>query len=716
MHKQLLLILMFILLSPMVGANIGRVSYEDYVLWSDKEKEDYHIKVMELVVNLEAQYKRETALHGFSESRYRRYVQILRTLQSHLLIPNAYADAAVTRDSKATVPTKKTRPAVASQPSWRQIADVFGVLSKRDIRNPKENVLGTCLYAGWISRAKKNAKGEVVCSHPDFIGGTGPNRVITLENQHYPAPKPGSLCDVKKNDMSYVQCNPVIFGYKKVEAGKPRGDLFCVKVDDLGENAAFKCMQESLKEKAEDADSKEARLEDLKRRYLEHKPAFDNVFEFTYKTCVCSVPGNNLFNTDYQDYMRPGSRDRRETDRYRTCFGLMRMMGEVKNVCDLPGDKGVFKAFEDFLKNKNSTNISGKEADDYYDQFIRSELKKSPEAVQTYNHLCGENLKVEKPQMVISTAETPTAETPTVVTPTVETPTTETPTVVTPTTETPTTETPTAETPTAETPTAETPTVVTPPIVPTPSQQKEYTCTAKCGDVSFSPDKSEENNNGKFSCDWEVSEKDDSNNKHKGSSVAGWPQSKEEKILKLKHTDFGSEGLSCPIEWEKESERSARETDPAAPSISVTVTDRGEKTYKIKAVIENDEGWTFSWRNEDVPAALESLLQSERPGNAYRPIPGVASVADGDGPSADATSAKEAREVRRKRLQAPYKVCGVLTKNSQPEKKACVTVQSLVKKKDEKPKSSGVQMGPAGPMPPPIQMRGAADTSAVGIK
>jgi hypothetical protein len=229
------------------------------------------------------------------------------------------------------------------------------------------------------------------------------------------------------------------------------------------------------------------------------------------------------------------------------------------------------------------------------------------------------------------------------------------------------------------------------------------------------PGDTEDNNNGKFSCSWEVSEKTDSAKKHTGSSVAGWPQTKGDKILKLKHTDFGNEGLSCSIAWDEESTPSVEDT-AKEPSLDVTITDRREKEFKIKAVTKNAESWVFSWKNKDVPQTIEAQTKADGPATKSATPPGLASTLESQTTAASLSEPAAGGEVTRKRFSAEYKVCGVLNKSGEGEREKCVSIAPLGKKKDKKPKTSGIPMGPGGPMPPPVQMRGAADTSAVGIK
>lgn len=786
MFKNMILSLL-IIISFSAEATLPRVSYDDYVHWPDPKKEEFHIKLMELVVQVESRYKLETQKYGYSETRYQKYVEALRTIQSQLFIPSAYAMGRNSRkqpEPDGSYDELQGRKK-AQNVTWDSMAQAFGLLSKKNIVNTSQNIHGTCLFAGWVSRAVKR-KGEIVCAHPDFIGGTAANRAVTLESVQYPAPKAGSGCEDKKDNINFIQCNPVIFGYKKASDQS----LFCVPTNNKAESAAYDCMKAALDiEKVPGADSKEDRLKDLKGRYAQNKSAFNNVFEFNYKTCVCSVPQNG-YSKEYQNYMRPlEGQSKKDSDRYRTCFGMMKMMSESVKECELPiTDKGLFSSFEKFLEANQSNIVSGKDADKYYDDFIRVEMKKSRESVIAYNTTCNADVEIPdapKPQppkktyaCKASCEDAPKAED------------SDAPLLscsydvydsADPTKKLdakPEKDPESRETKTVTIKHKDLPAEGIQCNVEYKDRKKEYECKATCDKpkpATATPAATEGGTPAQpsgFNCKYEVSEKGDASKKLEGAKPEKEPESVDVKSILVKHKDLG-EGLNCEIKWNEPT--TATTAGEKEPKISVTITNKGITEYTVVAKTTDEQDYKFEWYFENKPAGLvleegwknEVVTSaSSTPAKPSDAIPGIAddtgaattpaatTDAKPDGrlpqpraPAAETkaevtpvtatpatatataatpstptattaatggSSSEKSREIKQKRMASAYQVCGRLVKG---EKKihGCVTIDAI---SSAAPTAGTGNMGNGGngPQQPQVQIRGASDTSAVGIK
>lgn len=659
MFKFVLLSLLTIVTSFHAEAALALIQYEDYVHLNERQKEEYHIKVMELVVEIESAYKHETETYGFNQNRFEKYQKIMTSISSALLFPSAIAADPVKPRQKPPVSGRKTvSPAKVaatglkknSTIDWDAMAEQFAKLSTRD----KENGLGNCLFAGWVSRSEKGPDGKIHCKHPDFIMGTQPNRLPSPESVNYPVPKSGSGCENFKDSREWVQCNPVIFGYKKVSDQS----LFCVRTNNKAESAALSCMQKALTDSAPGADSRPDRMKDLKERYSNNKSAFESVFMFNYKTCVCSVPQAN-FNQSYQDYMRPREGAESPNDRYRTCFGMMKMMNEAVNECDLPvQNNAIFQSFSEFLNsNKNS---SGTGADSAYRSFLKTKLTANRNSIIAYNELCEANLAVpEEPTVEVTPQDQAPAET----------------------------------------------------------KKKEYVCTATCAPNAQASEGPTPAIPSQFTCSYVI--KEDGAKEFTGSPEPDqMPANNEVKSIKVKHKDVPEE-LQCEISWPEKKEGPTKEL---TPSINVEVTNEGDKEYTIKATTLNDEGWTISWSRKGdtekvTPKKNEGSTLPASTGTEEVPKEGT-----GEKPESAASSAEEdkgSKEVKRERKKKTYEVCAVLKKEGKPDVTGnCVSVA----KAGEKPKAAvppvttPMNYGAGGPQMPQPVIRGSSDTSAAGIR
>lgn len=632
MVKSLLLTFIAFWISMSAHASLKFVSHEDYVHMSEKQKEDFAISLMEYMVELENQYQLETAKYGYSNERFQKFKRVVQEIQSALLMGNAYAKPETLK-------------------SWDQLAENFRLNSRRARGKGNEN--GNCIFAGWISKTKLNTDGTAYCAHPGFVVEGG-----------------GRSSECSSRGKNWIQCNPVIFGYKK-ESEK---SLFCVKTNNQAENSSFECMKEALKENSPGADPKSKRLAFLKNKFSNPK-VFENIFDFNYKTCVCSVAPDH-FNRDYHNYMRPNE-ERRSRDRYRTCVGMLNMMNEIQNQCRPDNfDQSIFKQFEQFI---SAQKISGKDADDSYERFIKDELKSNKQSAKAYNNICSDQLTIEEePKQEPKEEPKLTTDTPKSMGPKVE---------VAP-------EVPKKEEPKKDGPSA---------------PGKTYVCNAKCSLGSEATPAAK--------CEYDVSEKDQPDAKLSGAKPEKDPSSKEEKSITVKHDELPGKEISCDIEWTDAPEEKKPLAPEVDPTLTLTVTEKGSTHYTVAAQSSNDEGWTFSWKINAEGITPEKGWSSGSTETFKPKTPSGLSVdneSDTDDNNKKETAIDDNKKsggdnkvTKQKRESKTYQVCGVLSKGDK-KKEQCASIDPVT------------TAGPAA-MPSPLNqnpgmIRRASDTSAMGIK
>lgn len=391
MFKTTIIAIMMLMVSLTLGAASPLLmTHEKFVHLTDHEKNQYVIKLMELSIELESRYKHETAQNGYSQERFERYSKILNTLRSLFWMDAAYASS----------------PGKIPNISWENMASEFDRLINMKQTPSSE----TCIFAGWVSRVV-TVNGKPTCTHPDFIDGTGSRRHATRmaeESRGYPYPNSNSSCS--KDDRTMIQCNPVIFGYKN----QSQKSLFCVEARDGAKNSSFNCMQLALNESpASGTDSKEDRLKYLREKLANTPQVFTQVWEFTYKTCVCptvspnKAGGDTTFSQYYQNHIRP----------HRTCYGLMEMMAGTAFECreppaefPLPEDqRSILKSLQETMKRKTATgsNIDENEADRQYTNFLNN-LNQNKTA--EYVRICGGEVTTpeqeDEPEIVVEARRT----------------------------------------------------------------------------------------------------------------------------------------------------------------------------------------------------------------------------------------------------------------------------------------------------------------------
>ena len=241
MSKTFLLALMTILFGLKIEASTHILTHEQFSHLSDAEKNNFIIKTMEFMVELESKSKKNDKTYVYNQ----KYSQILKEMQNLFFINSAHASE-------------------TTKNSWDKNAKDFINLSSK--YNPKKE----CISAGWITERLDN---QSTCRIPD-------------ENK----------CDSQGKEK--VSCNPIIFGYKTL-VGKT---LFCVDAGDEKQNSSFHCMEAALGLKTPpEGDLKSMRLTYIKHKLLEpsNKDLFSKLQQFIYKTCVCENSENRPHKSCY---------------------------------------------------------------------------------------------------------------------------------------------------------------------------------------------------------------------------------------------------------------------------------------------------------------------------------------------------------------------------------------------------------------------------------
>lgn len=344
MLKVPFLIIFVALMGLSAHASQLKLTHDQFVHLTDAQKDEWIIKTMELMVDLENRYQREVKTSGFNQERFERYTKFMKQFQS-LLMGSAYAAPVV---------------------SWETHGRNFSSLLKNS------NGGANCIYAGWVSKVMKQ-NGKEYCVHPNFLGNANSPQTKAYAR--------GASCEGRNK----ITCNPAIFGYKSEGAGS----LFCVNAGlNEAHNSSYSCMKEALADaEAQGADSKEVRLRNLRNRLAQNPAIFQDVQKFVFQTCVCEATPLNL-NKSYHDYMRP----------HRTCYGIMEMLSAT--VCEEPKidfDTTFFEKLREFTNGKIIRGTSGSEVDATYTSYLNN-VRSS--AGEEYARLCPQDTIATKPPVI----------------------------------------------------------------------------------------------------------------------------------------------------------------------------------------------------------------------------------------------------------------------------------------------------------------------------
>lgn len=366
-------------------------THEEFVHMSDYEKNQIIIKTMELVVELESKYEHEVKTYGYNQERYEKFIRAISKIKSILFIDSAYAEINPPGSGGTGVNTRNRVPATRTPlVTTRDGRSIQSPSRKLPMTNWTDygksfvNLLNrpdTCVFAGWVSLpyvVKTPGKSpKTYCGHPDFILGEGANRhalQMAEFTKAYPDPKAGDS-ECGKDNRAKIQCNPAIFGYKTA-ADK---SLFCVTASDGAHNSAYHCMKAALDEtENQKGDKASDRLTFLRNNLTQNPAIFKGVQEFIYKTCVCDRKNGN-FNRGYQEYMRP----------HRTCYGMVEMIASTV-ICkddaskNLMPDTSLFEKIRQHMAGKITAASTEEDVQALYEPFVKNDLSKLPE----YKVLC----------------------------------------------------------------------------------------------------------------------------------------------------------------------------------------------------------------------------------------------------------------------------------------------------------------------------------------
>ncbi len=744
---------LFVFLIPLLSvAQSGPLTYEDFVHLSEKEKDRFVLKTMELMVRLENNHRNDPRTLEMTQDEEKKFTLFINQLKKQFFIPEAYA-----------YPGNAQADA-----EWKKAANDFKDLITKDSNEKK------CVFAGWISKAKGEGK-NTTCSHPGFLEKKHP------EAKAYIAPSVVSPCGLAGPKM--IQCNPVIFGYKSIKNKTP----FCVEAENMARNASFDCMQAARDLDANNkGDSKADRLNYLKDRLTENKNVFKDVHEFNYKMCVCKtkpIPDN--FSEDYLNLIQL----------HQTCYGIMMMIGEVANSCNvaspaiLPANMNL-SIFEN-LKNHIS-KASQNEKDPiknrygfWYKDYIEK-LRKNP--TPEYARLCdgkavppqpepkpwtcsgkckiegdklncdlsvtkpdgtlippktypfsksefigadnklseGKNIeiKVEEnsgkklicsvdiegpkpdpkpdnnwPKYTCNAICTPTAppmkngklckykveKQPNFVQTKLE---------VIDEKETFVPAGGKLEVTIEEAPGKPLVCAQTdaPPKPEPEKKKKTYTCEASC----VAENEPEE---GGKRCQLTITSKDDSDKEEEKT---------EEKIFtKDEPLEFRPKDAEKPVKCdEKKSDDPSNDTNP---TLNVTATEKDERSYNVKAVKTNDEGWSFGWVVKASSGTETPNVSKDWEDKTGTPPAGTSN----DGSAPTTPSAKT--DFVQQRAKVDFNICGQLKKGDETIEK-CATIKKYVEK-DKPVTNPTLPSGPGNvPAPPQPIIRNSSDTGAVGVR
>lgn len=715
MFKTTLFFIMTFMMCLSAGARTFVRTHEDFVHLSEYQKNQHIIKVMELVVELESKYKFETRKYGYSQERFERFQKAISKISSLLFIDNAYA--------------REIYPASVRHSHWEGLATRFGEILEQGNQNTQ------CIFAGWVSQTYQSG-GKTLCGHP-----------ATMERaaRGYPDPAPNSGCG--RNNTNYIQCNPLIFGYK--HSGSK--SLFCVSTDNRAENSSFQCMKKSLGIITENgADPVADRLSAL-RTNLSNSPAvFNQVQEFVYRTCICDTTHGN-FNRAYQEAIRP----------HRTCYGLMNMIGETVSCEDPSLPLQNRSIFENLKSRITEQNISGSGADSLYTQFL-SELDRESEE---YRRIC--QLQPETPQEVTYRCESATCsmqdprEGSGTTTPTLsceyvvkiegqETPVTF------------------SEAPQQVPEDGATSVDITFKVagasgtatctnISRPQPTEQYQCIATCTIAAATPAETETEapgteNGGTGSgnpsappptegagaaetgtaatpalgCN--VTSLKDSANQDVSHQLVSAPTAPAEPgestlsfVLKINNED---KTVPCQTTTTRlpatggTTDDGGEETDDTIPNLEVKLKAERDSDVDIEAIYQETEGWLFQWSTQSVPQG-KTVANSWNPAEEEDAETSVAVVDDGsqnettDTPAAPTSHGKN---ITQPRYDFDYKVCGTLTKGDKTSGPKCVTVKkkgsgSSADNRNRFTPNVNPNLQPGGQM-----IRGTSDASAIGIR
>lgn len=482
--------------------------------------------------------------------------------------------------------------------------------------------------------------------------------------------------------------------------------LFCVDSSNGAQNSAYHCMKLALDEKDKDKDQ---RLKMLRENLDKNPGIFDALQKYVYELCVCKATPKG-FDKSYHERIRP----------HRTCYGMMNMLGavtcEMDNVEPLK-NTSIFKE----LQEKISMTARESDIDRLYIDFLKDIPTSAPEE---YARMCPNDKPASGITITDGEKDTP-----------------------------------------GTTTSGATSGATSGTQGGTPGGADPFGERYKC-DKAVCSKKTDA-----YTCDFFIHDNQTNQSVDQGEPKYEAPTDSKAESLSVTLTLDGKEHtLSCQnVEFEGEAPPEEDSGDNN-PTLTVTVTKKGEKDYDIKAEPKNDKGWTLVWilklpktiPEKEVKKGWDdpSAKKDGKPGDASKDLPGMATEEDSketttpppadqgktdstdpekdkgttpsdpkedekdpssstaddkSGTSTPSDSGKKDEEgpatnISQERKKDDYEVCAQLTQGKEkkvPESPVCVKVDKL----------PSAPVGPGGMMPQQQPaMRRASDTSALGIK
>lgn len=630
MQKTLISLILAFLICGVGYARPNILTHAQYAHLSDSQKNALVIKLMEMTVELESKYKHQVKTSGFNQERFEKYTKAMREI-AELIINSAYAE-----DSGA----------------WEQHAANF-----TKFLTESSDAGNHCIYAGWPSTVRNSTDQGPICLHPkNLVSGTA-ERVAYQD-------------DTRCGGTNNITCNPAIFGYKKSSAQS----VFCVKAGPSdSENSSLNCMKAALNPTG-DADSKEERLEFLRKKLTENPSIYQGVQRFVAKSCICT-DFKSTINKGYMDKIRP----------HRTCYGMMEMMANTI-ACDTETpfeNSDLFKKIADFTTEKDMRSATNyKQIDETYTAYLGT-VTNTPE----YAQLCGGGSQTQddnsddqdKDEYVCKATCTPKA-------------------------------------------------------VAAATGEGNSDSNGPEQDSSGAGATNQEGNNGAgadqgdttqsaatdespYTCTFAVTKKGSEEAVSFDDKTATKVLPKKDETEAKLTAKFGDkeQTLTCSVEVTNPTETEEDQEDEKV-SIKVSLADKTAQTAKVKAEPNPNpvpEGWIIKWHRKNFPGSGGATKPStdSKPGA----IAGdTAAVPLEDGPDVGGkpmTGNDNKTEIEEPRVSKDYQACAYLQKGNEKSEEDCVTIPKLDEVKPQTPATAMPQQGQQQQGP-----RRSSSTSALGIR
>ena len=340
MKTNVLLLLFSILFSfsMKVQANPYLLDQEKFIHLTQKEQREIIVHMMELMVELEAKFKKDSATVGVDQKDYERMVTKFQKF-TELFLSSAYAQDEKNPLKYSKEYLDKLREQYPEDKDFSRFSDEF-----TKIFNSPYNKTGTCIFSGWVSQTGPDGKS---CRHPLNIPDIQIKNRTTGKITYQPHPAKAAYKKTEKVPCpaDRISCNPVVFGYANLK----EKSLFCVEwkmiktstggTGKASHNSSYNCMRQSLgllneKEKEEQSkvkpavDDSETRMNYLAAQlaHPSNRDAFDNIHGHIFDACICpSTENPSSLSKGYRDYINP----------HRTCFGLMWSLRSLHGECNV---------------------------------------------------------------------------------------------------------------------------------------------------------------------------------------------------------------------------------------------------------------------------------------------------------------------------------------------------------------------------------------------